>query len=156
MKLRVKMRDYQAEDLDSVIRLFRETVSRVNARDYSSRQIVAWLGSDTDEVRARWQTSLLAHKTLVMVEGEALAGFADMASSGYLDRLYVSADHQGEGIATALVRALEGAVSVRSYLANASITARPFFEAKGYHVLKQNTVVRDGVELINFTMVKDI
>jgi putative acetyltransferase len=74
------------------MRLFRETVSRVNAKDYTIRQIEAWLGSDTADVRAKWQTSLLAHCTYLAWLDEDLVGFADMTTTGYLDRLFVSAD----------------------------------------------------------------
>lgn len=136
------------------MRLFRETVSRVNAKDYTVRQIEAWLGSDTADVRAKWQTSLLAHRTyLAWLDGEVV-GFADMTTTGYLDRLFVSADHQGEGIATRLLVALEQAIPADLYTTEASITARPFFESQGFRVMKRNVVVRDGIELINFTMRK--
>jgi len=153
----MKIREYRAEDLDKVIQLFRETVLRVNSQDYAEKQLVAWVGQPNMEtMRTKWQTSLLAHQTVVMVSGEELLGFADMTANGYLDRLYVSADYQGRGIATALVTVLEAAVPAQSYSTAASITAKPFFASKGYHVVKQNVVVRDGVELINFTMVKNL
>ncbi|MCI1553055.1 MAG: GNAT family N-acetyltransferase [Levilactobacillus sp.] len=50
--------------------------------------------------------------------------------------------------------ALEQAIPVDLYTTNASITARPFFEARGFRVVRRNLVVRDGIELINFTMKK--
>ncbi|WP_258115546.1 GNAT family N-acetyltransferase [Levilactobacillus yiduensis] len=118
------------------------------------RQIEAWLGTDTADVRADWQISLLAHHTyLAWLAGELL-GFADMTTTGYLDRLFVSANHQSEGIATKLLVALEQVVPAGLYTTESSITARPFFEAQGYRVVKRNVVVRDGIELINFTMTK--
>ena len=83
-----------------------------------------------------------------------IVGFGDMASDGYLDRLYVHADHQGQGIATALCDRLEQAVQ-GPITTHASITARPFFEKRGYAVIKEQTVERQGVALTNFVMIKE-
>ncbi len=48
--------------------------------------------------------------------------------------------------------AIEKLIS-RAY-AEVSITARSFFEAKGFQTVKQQTVQIRGVELINFVMEK--
>ena len=98
--------------------------------------------------------SFLAHRTLVAVEGEQIVGFADMDETGYLDRLYVAADRQGQGIATALCDALEGASSAPLFTTHASLTARPFFEKRGYRVVRAQEVERRGVRLRNFVMEK--
>jgi putative acetyltransferase len=38
---------------------------------------------------------------------------------------------------------------------DASITAKPFFEQRGYKLLKENSVELEGIFLTNFTMVKE-
>lgn len=150
----MRLKTYEAKDLFAVYQLFRETVQKVNSHDYSPAQITAWLGPDTPAVQAKWQATLLDHQTYTAWQDDELVGFADMTSTGYLDRLYVSADHQGEGIGRELVTALEHAIPVSQYETAASITARPFFMAQGYQVIKQNTVVREGIAMTNFSMVK--
>lgn len=40
--------------------------------------------------------------------------------------------------------------------ADVSITAKQFFERKGFEVVQQQTVVRQGVELTNFKMKKSL
>lgn len=152
----MSLKSYEPSNLSAVINLFRETVQRINAHDYSPAQITAWLGPDTPAVRAKWQATLVDHQTYTAWQDNELVGFADMTSTGYLDRLYVSADHQGEGIGRELVTALEQAIPVSQYETAASITARSFFMAQGYQVIKQNTVVRDSVAMANFTMVKTV
>ena len=83
-----------------------------------------------------------------------IVGFGDLdVERGYLDRLYVHRDHQGEGIATALCGALERAAS-GPITTHASITARPFFEGRGYRVLREQQVERRGVWLTNYVMGK--
>ena len=66
---------------------------------------------------------------MVALIGGRIAGFADMdPTSGYLDRLY--------------------------YTVHASITARPFFEKRGYAVVCKQEVQRHGVWLVNYAMEK--
>ncbi len=68
--------------------------------------------------------------------------------------LFVRQDCLRQGIATALCDQLEkGFSSVKTY---ASITAKLFFEQRGYLVAEKRTVVRNGVQLINFEMKKSL
>lgn len=62
-------------------------------------------------------------------------------------------DYQSQGIATALCDALEAAVP-GNITTHASITAKPFFEKRGYQVRREQTVFRFGVGLTNFVMEK--
>lgn len=144
------IRKYQAEDLPEITQLFYNTVHTVNARDYSPAQLDAWADGAVD--LARWGASLAAHDSVVAVEQGMIIGFGDMDENGYLDRLYVHKDHQGRGVATAICDRLEGACRVKKFSTHASITARPFFEGRGYRVVKQQQVERHGVLLTNFVM----
>ena len=88
------------------------------------------------------------------MEGETIVGFADMDGSGYLDRLYVHRDFQRRGVASALCDALEAASAAETFTTHASRTARPFFECRGWRVVREQTVLRRGVALNNFVMEK--
>ena len=81
-----------------------------------------------------------------------IVGFADMDSAGYLDRLYVHKDFQRHGIASELCDRLEQAVDAETITTHASITARPFFEKRGYKVVREQQVERKGVLLTNYVM----
>lgn len=148
----MEIRTYQPADCKEMAELFYQTVHTVNAKDYTRPQLDAWATGQVD--LEQWNRSFLAHLSLVAVEDGAIVGFGDMASDGYLDRLYVHADHQGQGIATALCDRLEQAVR-GPITTHASITARPFFEKRGYAVIKEQTVERHGVALTNFVMIKE-
>lgn len=139
------LRPYRSEDCPALAALFYDTVHTVNARDYTPEQLDAWADGQVD--LAAWDASFLAHTTLVAEEEGIIVGFADLADDGYLDRLYVHKDWQGRGVATALCDALPG-----SKLTHASLTARPFFEQRGWQVVKQQQVERRGVLLTNFVM----
>ncbi|MBM6949077.1 GNAT family N-acetyltransferase [Mordavella massiliensis] len=83
-----------------------------------------------------------------------IVGFGDINQSGYLDRLYVHKYHQREGIASAICDKLEQQTGKQTITTHASITARPFFEHRGYRVIRQQKVVRCGIELTNYVMEK--
>lgn len=146
------LRTYQSADLEQIVRLFHDTVHAVCIRDYSKEQVDAWAPAAID--LQAWDSSLSAHNTLVAVEGDAIIGFADMDNTGYLDRLYVHLDHQRRGIATALYDRLEDECPADSLTTHASLTARPFFEQRGYRVVKTQEVERHSVRLTNFVMEK--
>ncbi len=81
-----------------------------------------------------------------------------MDDKGYLDKLYIHRDYQNIGIATAIVNELEQQAilsGVSLFTTHASITAKPFFEKRGYHTLKENTVIRNNTKLTNFIMEKN-
>lgn len=145
------LRPYRTEDCPALTKLFYQTVHTVNAKDYTPPQLDAWADGHPD--LAAWDRSLSAHLSLVAVCDGVIAGFADMAPDGYLDRLYVHRDFQRQGIATALCDALEQAVP-GPYETHASITARPFFEQRGYQVVRQQQVLRKGIVLTNYVMRK--
>lgn len=147
------LRDYESRDCPTLAQLFYETVHTVNRRDYTQAQVDAWATGTVD--LAAWDASFIAHHTLVAEEDGIILGFADMASDGYLDRLYIHKDHQGRGIATALCDALEDACPASRFTSHVSLTARPFFEKRGYRAVKAQQVERHGILLPNFVMEKE-
>lgn len=132
--------------------LFYDTVHTVNVRDYTPQQCDAWATGQVD--KEAWDRSFLKHTTFVFEMDGEIVGFGDMDGSGYLDRLYVHKDHQGEGIATAICDALEQSVPAVCYTTHASITARRFFERRGYRTILEQNVERRGVTMQNFVMEK--
>lgn len=144
------IREYQSSDCEEIIKLFDNTVHTVNAKDYTKEQLDAWATGRAD--LNKWDQSLREHYSLVAVENEMIVGFGDIDKSGYLDRLFVHEDYQGKGIGTMICNRLEQAVS-GSVIIHASITAKTFFEKRGYRVVKEQQVERKGVFLTNFEMV---
>uniref|UniRef100_UPI003FA4C3DA GNAT family N-acetyltransferase n=1 Tax=Enterocloster clostridioformis TaxID=1531 RepID=UPI003FA4C3DA len=76
-------------------RLFYGTIHSVNRKDYTEEQLNAWADGDVD--MEAWYRSFMEHETVVAVDGENIIGFGDMDENGYLDRLYVHRDYQGQG-----------------------------------------------------------
>ncbi len=148
----MEVRKYQQSDCEELTELFYNTVHTVNAEDYTKEQLNTWATGQVD--LEKWNQSLQEHFSVVAVDHEVIVGFGDIDKTGYLDRLFVHADYQGKGIATAICDQLERAAQ-GNIVTHASITARPFFEKRGYQVVKEQQVERQGILLTNFIMEKE-
>ncbi len=147
----MQLRRYKQSDCRELAELFYNTVHTVNAADYNNEQLNAWATGHVD--LEAWNKSLQEHYSIVAVDKGIIVGFGDIDQTGYLDRLYVHADYQGRGIATAICNKLEQSVSGK-IVTHASVTAKPFFEKRGYKVIKEQSVERQGVFLTNYVMEK--
>lgn len=146
------IRRYETSDCEDLAELFYNTVHSINVKDYTEEQLNAWATGIVD--LEKWNQSLLSHFSVVAVEDEIIVGFGDIDKTGYLDRLYVHKNYQNQGIATAICDKLECIFDVDKVTTHASITAKPFFEKRGYKVIKKQNVERNGVLLQNYVMVK--
>jgi putative acetyltransferase len=133
----------------------------VNARDYTPEQLDAWAPEWSAEERQEQvkKLKLLLRKNISYVAdmGGQVVGFADITKDGYLNRMFVHKNHQGQGIASALLRVLEYEMTqlgVTEIHTDASITAKPFFERHGFVTVQPQTVTVRGVSMVNFKMVK--
>ena len=148
----MELREYRPEDCREMGELFLDTVRTVNRRDYTEEETKAWAPGLPD--LERWNRSCVDHEKLGGGECGGVARVGGIDPTGYLDRLYVGRDFQGRGIATAICGRLEEHFPVERVTVCASITARPFFEGRGYRVLQAQKVLRRGVYLTNFVMEK--
>ena len=146
------LRKYNSSDCEQLAKLFYETVHTINAKDYTEEQLNVWATGQVD--LEKWNASLEKNHTVIAVEDDKIVGFGDMDKTGYLDRLYIHKDYQRMGIASSICDELEKHFS-SSFTTHASITAKPFFEKRGYTVVKEQQVERGGILLTNFIMQKN-
>lgn len=146
------LREYKSTDCEEIAALFYQTVHNVNVRHYTKEQLDVWATGNVD--LKKWNESFQKHHTVVAIEENIIVGFGDMDETGYLDRLYVHKDFQRKGIATAICDFLETDVCVEKLVTHASITAKPFFEQRGYSIVKEQQVIRNGISLTNYVMEK--
>lgn len=146
----MQLRKYKTSDCEQLAKLFYQTVHSINARDYSEEQLAVWTNGNIN--LQEWDKLFLEHYSVVAIESNEIVGFGDIDRSGYLDRLYVHKGYQKQGIASAICDKLEHSVCVSCITTHASITARPFFEKRGYVTIREQEVVRGGVSLTNYLM----
>lgn len=138
-------------------RLFYHTVHQVNVRDYAPEQLAAWAPVVVDDVR--WQARIAANQPYVCLHNDQIVGFADIQATGYIDHFFVHHQWQGRGVAKRLFAVLQAealARGISELTANVSITARPFFESRGFAVVAAQEVEVHGVRLKNFQMRKPL
>ena len=151
------IRRYRPSDTPALLALFHDTVHAVNARDYSPEQLNAW-APPTQDADA-WTARLTARDTLVAEDGPLLVGFCDLEGDGHLDHLYCHANYQRRGVGTRLLEGIEQIArekGITHLTTEASITARPFFEARGFQTLQAQTVHVRGLAFANYRMEKEI
>jgi putative acetyltransferase len=151
----ITIRPYEATDASSVTRLFRASVRGIASRDYTASQIKAWAPDVIDEEqfgkRCEGKSTWVAE-----VEG-CVAGFSDLEPDGHVDMLYVHPDYQRRGIARALLEHVERTareIGLRRLYTEASITARPAFEAMGFRCIVPQSVTVRGESMTNYRMEK--
>lgn len=155
--MRKTSRPYKPQDCKEIVKLFYDTVHTINSNDYSSAQLDAWAPEKIDI--DMWNESLSSTHTVVVEINNAIAGFGNLDETGYLDRLFVHKDFQGQGVATIIADELEKYAQrhgIKVITTEASITAKPFFEKRGYRVIKQQSIERKGQTLTNFLMEKHL
>ena len=149
----VIVRAYRPEDRDAVVDVIVRAIRESAIRDYSPAQIEAWSGGDRLEPWSDVRGRLI----WVAVVHEVVVGLTDLEPSGHLDRMYVHPEHEGRGIASALLTSLE-LVARRQGLTRlfteASVTAKPFFERRGFKVMTAQVVYFRGQQFTNFRMEK--
>ncbi len=151
----LSIRPYRRSDLDAVIAIFQGAVREVASKDYSPARIAAW--SEVD--RAVWDDWRLTRPTWLAEIGTVAVGFTDLEPDGHLDMMFVHPDFQGIGVATALLGRVEAAarnLSLARIFAEASITARPFFERRGFRVIATQSVECRGRDLTNYRVEKEL
>lgn len=153
----VTLRPYSPDDAPALLRLFKDTIRRVNSRDYAPEQVAAWASDEIDA--SAWASRFEGRFAVVAEAAGVIAGFVDLSPEGYLDRLFVSADHQGQGIATALMDAVFAEakrLNLPKIEVQVSLTARPFFERRGFRVVESRSVEVRGAMLDCFGMEREL
>ena len=118
--------------------------------DYTAEQLSVW-ANNADSLKSK-RNDLLEQRTLIAEANGIIVGFGSVDKSGCLDLLFTHRDYQRQGIANALCDELEKGFSVINTFA--SITAKTFFEKRGYSVMRSQQVERFDIKLKNFIMQK--
>lgn len=154
----IKVRTYQETDAPTLAMIYYHTIHNINIRDYSEEQVNAWAPYDSVEDYSGWQKKLAMVRPFVAVINDIIVGFAEFEPNGHIDCFYVHHEFQGKGVGSALMVAIVDKAQKEDIVrifAEVSITARPFFEAKGFQLVKEQQVTIRGVKLTNFVMEKN-
>lgn len=138
--------------------LYRNTVLTINRRDYSQEEVEDWAscGDDLSKIGEMIKT----HYFIVAVNQlSQIVGFSSITPQGYLHSMFVHKDFQGKGVATILLEEIEryaASVGITRITSEVSLTARPFFEKRGYIVEVEQKRRANQLCLTNYWMAKEL
>jgi putative acetyltransferase len=154
---KLALRPYLPADAPLLAEIFRASIEELTAEDYSEAQRGVWEAAADDE--AAFGARLAKELTLVATLGGSVVGFVSLKGAEQVDLLYVHPAVAGQGIGAMLCDAVErlaGARGAPRLVADASDTARGFFEHRGYVAQRRNTVALGDEWLATTTMEKKL
>jgi putative acetyltransferase len=149
------LRPYLASDFPLLSEIRFAAIEELTVEDYDDAQRHAWAAAADDD--AAFARSLEKGLTIVALIGGGPVGFISVQDGGLIDQLYVHPSVARTGVASALVDAIEKLAAARGtamLTTDASDTAKPLFEARGYQAMHRNTIEIDGEYLGNTRMTK--
>lgn len=153
--MKFTLREARPEDITALAHMVGETIVRVNNKDYSPPQVTAWAARASSA--AQWKELFGDDLAFFVAENPAgeIVGVSSVNDRGYLHSMFVDYRYQGMGIASALLeRARQYAVcaGTKEMTSEVSITARPFFESRGFRVEKEQEVMVGTISMKNYFM----
>jgi len=144
-------------DLTEMQEMYIETIQWVCKSDYNSLQINAWISGLNNT--QRWVKVIYEQFVLLAIADNKIVGYGTLKDGNYIDLFCVHKDFQRQGIADKIFSQLE--IEARKehskvITADVSITAKSFFEKKGFIIKAEQKNIRLGVELMNYKMEKEL
>ena len=158
MKTDFRIRVAQQSDVIELKNLFQNTVLTINRRNYSQAEVEDWAscGDNLSEIEDMIKT----HYFIVAINQQSeIVGFSSITLQGYLHSMFVHKDFQGKGIATILLNEIERYATATGLIritSEVSLTARSFFEKRGYIVEEEQKRKANMLSLTNFWMAKKL
>lgn len=151
----IEIRPATLEDIPEITSIFRNTITHINKKHYSEKQINAW-ASGADDI-AEWEKRIQKLYFIVAEIDSNIVGFAYLKNGNYFDGLFVHKDMQRQGIGSKLLRIIESQVMMNDFevlKSDVSKTALPFFDNKYFEIIKKQKKNYKGVVFENYLVEK--
>lgn len=102
-----------------------------------------------------WERKMHAISPFVAETDDSIIGYSDSQVSGLIDHFFVHHEWQRRGVGRLLMTEIERRASlgkISQLETHASITARPFFEAFGFVVVREQKLDVRGEKLKNYVL----
>ena len=153
----IEIRKYADGEERRLWEIYFGAIRYVCIRDYTEDQVRVWAPDEFDQ--ERWQKRMKGINPYVVVVENEIAGYADLQDDGYIDHFFIHYQYQRRGLGNKLMDAIIADAqsnSIRKLYSHVSKTAKGFYLAKGFRVVKNNIVNIRGVDLANFTMEREM
>lgn len=130
----------------------------INIKDYSLEEVRDW--ASCGENIPHW-IELINNLYFIIALNETnqAIGFASLRKDGYLHSMFVHAKFQQKGVATFLLSEIEKYAinhQIEIITSEVSLTAKSFFESKGYYIQYEQKRLANQLCLTNFVMKKHL
>ena len=145
------------DDRHAMGRLFVRSVHGLARESYAPAQLEAWAPVSDDP--PDWITRLESLECWLLELDGRLAGFIAWKPDGLLDLLFTDPEFARRGVASRLLSHMEQTARRQGWariVTDASLVARPFFEARGFRQVRAERVKRRGQWLDRFRMEKTL
>ena len=130
-----EVRKAKVTEAQAIIDLHADTIRKINSRDYSQAQVEMWIGTRSIEIT---QSMIENGEYCVCVDHTG-----NLLGQGHLKEneifgLYVSADHQSQGIGSDILEYMEKEAreaGIKELHSQSTITALGFYKKHGYEEL---------------------
>jgi putative acetyltransferase len=153
--MNIKIEPYTPDRANEIADLYHASVHAIDENIYTKVEQEAW--APTSPNYKVWVNRLNIKKPFLATIDGVAAGFIELEDNGHIDCAYTHPKYQGLGVMSTLCAYIEDIAmqkSLKKLWVEASKVAKPFFEAKGFVMTKENNVTRNNVILTNYTMEK--
>lgn len=147
------IRSFQAGDAEPLREVFYSSVHDLTGEHYTAEQRAAWAPLDYD--REAWRKLLHTNQPFVVEVSGALAAYADLQPTGYIDHFYVAGPFAGQGIGRRLMQHLLTAATAQGVphlWSHVSLSAELFFLRSGFSIESRRSFLVRGVTMTNAHM----
>lgn len=151
------LRRFKEEDTKQLCDIYYDTIHNVNKNDYTEEELEAWAPSNSYNEESYKKDTERWNKInpFVVVDNDIAVGFAELEDNGHINCFFVHHEYQGRGVGSMLLDAcMEEAVKLKykKIVAEVSITAKTFFQRKGFRVIKPIVCEISGLKMNYFLM----
>jgi GNAT superfamily N-acetyltransferase len=133
----IEIRPATADDAEAICRVAIRTLRETNARDYTPDVIARLVAGFTPQ---RIAAFIASRPFYVALAHGAVVGTANLDGAA-ARAVFVDPDHQGQGVGTSLMAAVENLARARSVTTlhvQSSVTAEGFYKKLGYVPVREN------------------
>lgn len=153
--MNLHLRPFRNGDEAALRAVFYSSVHVLARRHYSPAQLAAWAPRLYDA--AQWRERIRGNQPFIAELDGAIAGYADLQASGYIDQFFVAGAHGGRGVGKALMAHIHQQAASRGIgqlFSDVSLAAELFFRKSGFAIQARQQVEVRGAILANARMRK--
>lgn len=151
----MKIRKAIKADIEEIKDLCIQTILTVNRKDYSKEETEDW--AFCGESLEKWKQRLEEQTYWVAVKSKQIVGLGSLKGGKQIGSFFVHKDYQRKGVGNVIMKQIllqAKELKTEKLDSEVSLTAKAFFLAHGFSVVKEQQAKANKLHLTNFVMEK--